>query len=64
MQRLVGTIILLGLVACPSDPDRPGDPQSSDLCGNGVIDDGESCDDGNSDDQDACRNNCAAARCG
>ena len=60
-------LLLAGLllVACGgSDGVSPNDSNRPDLCGNGVIDDGESCDDGNSDDQDACRNNCAAARCG
>lgn len=34
------------------------------LCGNGVIDAGEECDDGNRNDNDACTNACAKARCG
>ena len=33
-------------------------------CGNGVVDLGEECDDGNGDEQDACRNSCENARCG
>ncbi len=33
-------------------------------CGNGTIDSGEECDDGNSDNGDACLNNCHAAICG
>ncbi len=35
-----------------------------DLCGNGLPDPGEECDDGNRLDQDACRNDCTAAVCG
>src|SRR5262249_3545779 len=34
------------------------------LCGNGVMDLGEECDDGNEDPNDACTNTCQAARCG
>jgi cysteine-rich repeat protein len=34
------------------------------LCGNGVLDSGESCDDGNHDNTDDCLDNCVEARCG
>ncbi len=34
------------------------------LCGDGVVDDGEQCDDGNSVDGDACTNACGHAACG
>jgi cysteine-rich repeat protein len=33
-------------------------------CGNGVVDGGEACDDGNGDNDDACLNNCKANTCG
>lgn len=33
-------------------------------CGNGVVDLGEICDDGNDDDTDACRNDCSTPVCG
>jgi cysteine-rich repeat protein len=33
-------------------------------CGDGVVDAGEQCDDGNDDDADACSNACTAAVCG
>ena len=33
-------------------------------CGDGVVDTGEECDDGNDIDTDSCRNQCVAARCG
>ena len=34
------------------------------VCGDGVVDQGERCDDGNKVDTDACRNNCVPAACG
>ena len=33
-------------------------------CGNGVLEAGEQCDDGNTSNTDACLNTCVAARCG
>ncbi|MCX4242876.1 DUF4215 domain-containing protein [Paraliomyxa miuraensis] len=33
-------------------------------CGNGILDDGEECDDGNGDDTDACPTTCTVAECG
>lgn len=33
-------------------------------CGNGVLEDGEECDDGNTEDADACRSTCVKAKCG
>lgn len=37
---------------------------TSPSCGDGVVDEGEACDDGNSDDGDGCRNNCTVPACG
>lgn len=37
---------------------------SPELCGNGIVDDGEECDDNNDNNNDACLNDCIAARCG
>jgi cysteine-rich repeat protein len=34
------------------------------VCGDGVVDPGEACDDGNADDTDACTSACVAAVCG
>jgi cysteine-rich repeat protein len=34
------------------------------LCGNGIVEAGEACDDGNRFDDDECNNNCASASCG
>ncbi len=41
------------------DSDEPESP-----CGNGMLDEGEECDDGNKEDHDACRNTCTFNRCG
>ncbi|MBW2260644.1 MAG: DUF4215 domain-containing protein [Deltaproteobacteria bacterium] len=56
------------------DPDAPHDPATEPgdtgpelpptTCGNGVLDPGEECDDGNDDDSDACLGSCREARCG
>ena len=58
------------------DEDEDGDADCADsdcaatpacvaaLCGNGMTNAGEACDDGNEIDTDACTNACAAARCG
>jgi|GEM_PF-5698110 len=39
-------------------------PSPANLCGNGVQDAGEQCDDANLNNNDSCLNNCQAARCG
>ncbi|HEY0137117.1 MAG TPA: fibrinogen-like YCDxxxxGGGW domain-containing protein, partial [Nannocystis sp.] len=46
-----------------------GEPETSGTthvpaCGDGTVDPGEACDDGNQADDDACLGNCVAARCG
>jgi len=64
-------LLPLLLLACPEeqpepDPD-PEDPTPPPACGDGVVDDGEQCDDGaaNSDTEpDACRTSCLEAYCG
>jgi cysteine-rich repeat protein len=43
----------------PLPPPMPGP-----ICGNGVVEEGETCDDGDRADDDACTNACAPARCG
>ncbi len=45
----------------PEDAGPDGPPPS---CGNGVIETGEACDDGNTSNTDACTNACLAAVCG
>jgi cysteine-rich repeat protein len=46
----------------PGDGDGDGDPAAK--CGNGVVEAGEACDDGNVDNTDHCLDTCEAASCG
>jgi cysteine-rich repeat protein len=46
-----------------SEPDGSTGP-SGPVCGNGVIEEGEECDDGNPSDTDACPRTCMTASCG
>ena len=39
-------------------------PKTAPLCGDGVIQPGEECDDGNDINDDACTNTCALPACG
>jgi cysteine-rich repeat protein len=41
-----------------------GEVCASPLCGNGTVDSGEECDDGNTENTDACLSTCVAATCG
>lgn len=45
---------------------RPGEGPCSGLavCGNGTVESGEECDDGNASNNDACLNDCTSASCG
>ena len=61
------TSIDLGVEVRPDLGADPGVDLGVDVpprCGDGVVDPGELCDDGNRDDGDACRNTCEPARCG
>jgi cysteine-rich repeat protein len=44
-----------------SETGTPADANPAATCGNGIIDTGEPCDDGNADDFDACSNRCQPA---
>ncbi len=46
----------------PATDDSSGEPPMA-MCGNGMVEEGEQCDDGNSDYEDACNNECIAS-CG
>ena len=58
LARLGACLLLLALAACG------GSSQNLTQCGNGRIDTGEQCDDGNTVDTDACTSVCQNARCG
>src|SRR5688572_29545977 len=56
-----------GTCACPASEDSTGTPPTDDTsdtgepartCGDGVVDEGEQCDDGDDDDTNACSNAC------
>ncbi|MEZ4402931.1 MAG: DUF4215 domain-containing protein [Kofleriaceae bacterium] len=55
-------------VVCPAGSvctaDGLGCRVGTDLCGNGAVDPGEQCDDGNQDDEDDCRADCQFNTCG
>ncbi len=63
---------LEGSEDCPCTPDDTcdGDLACVDgtcimsVCGNGVVEGSEACDDGNADDTDACQSTCVSATCG
>jgi len=46
------------------DTDRPVEPEDPVTCGNGMLDAGEACDDGNAIDGDGCQADCVLPRCG
>ena len=48
----------------PCRPGPCGNPAACTFCGDGIVNDGEVCDDGNNIDTDNCRNNCTPPICG
>lgn len=52
-----------GLADC-ADPACAGTPACAPVCGNGRIDPGEACDEGNKTDGDGCDSNCTVTVCG
>ena len=59
MRGLLAVSLLM--VACTEAPVSGGDPEK---CGNHRLDSGETCDDGNDINDDACTNACQRAACG
>ncbi|MCG8423546.1 MAG: hypothetical protein MJE77_37070 [Proteobacteria bacterium] len=59
------TVVFAGILLClQSSCSDDGDPSGADaICGNGVRESAEICDDGNTDSGDACSADCAAANC-
>lgn len=60
-RALLGFIILTG---CGRTALVPAGVVREQVCGDGVVNPGESCDDGNDDDADGCLSSCDFARCG
>lgn len=48
---------------CPMGCEGAGDPDCV-VCGNGLVESGEECDDANTDNTDACLDTCVSATCG
>lgn len=64
MKKTLILCSLVALTACGGgDSPGPAAPPSA-TCGDGTVDEGEACDDGNTDVTDACAANCQLARCG
>ncbi len=59
-----GLLWPLAVVLCLSWSGAAGATLAGPLCGNGVLDLGETCDDGNADESDACLSDCQPATCG
>src|SRR5258705_610793 len=68
-SRIVGLVVVAMLASCyvPAvtfNGDACDNNCMPPWCGNGIVDPGEDCDDGNTVNGDACDNNCTAPRCG
>jgi cysteine-rich repeat protein len=75
IQKILSlTLLGLGLVtACGAEADYEAPEEEvvteqsaelGSLCGNGRLESGEQCDDGNRNNNDSCTNQCRQARCG
>lgn len=58
------SLFALAAACLPAGGGSGTDTSPSSACGNGVVEPGESCDDGNDIDDDACRKDCAWNLCG
>ena len=65
-RSFAAVLALAALPACGARTSLPGESASvaAARCGDGRIDEGEACDDGNASNLDACVVGCALARCG
>jgi len=57
-------LLAMNLIACWDHEEVPQIGGTTELCGNGELDEGEECDDGNRNNQDDCTNQCTKATCG
>lgn len=62
MNNTSHCLLVLWLTACGTEPSSPEKNQI--VCGDAVVDSGETCDDGNTVDGDGCRHDCQVERCG
>ena len=63
MHRLsLLAIVVVTATSCSSDTVMIRDRVST--CGNGEVETGENCDDGNTDNNDGCTNGCETSHCG
>jgi len=65
--RSLGRLTSIGVVlgACDPTPDPDSDAlRGGPQCGNGIVEQGEECDDGDFNNENACLNNCRQPRCG
>ncbi|MEE2901075.1 MAG: DUF4215 domain-containing protein [Myxococcota bacterium] len=58
LKNFTSAAALLVLFACGDDPKTSNEPPTMTLCGNGTVDDGELCDDGNTSSGDYCSSDC------
>ena len=58
LKNFASAAALLVFFACGDDPKTSMQPPAMNLCGNGTIDDGELCDDGNASSGDYCSSDC------
>ena len=57
MSYMFWIVAALGISACEDDTITHNDSQNA-VCGNGLLEDGESCDDANTNDEDGCSADC------
>ena len=58
MIKLIPTLFLLTVLSCGDDAKMANEPPTTNLCGNGTLDEGEQCDDGNNVSGDYCSSDC------
>ncbi|MFO0595291.1 MAG: DUF4215 domain-containing protein [Myxococcaceae bacterium] len=63
-DQRVWLLVLALLAGCGRTELLPPTTLRTDVCGDGILAAGETCDDGNTDDGDACLSTCDPARCG
>ena len=62
VKHLLNFALIAFLCACGGT--QPSAPSIAGGCGDGIVSEGEACDDGNESDEDQCTSSCQVARCG